>query len=86
MMNDDEARWREEFEAAGEVEVQRKVNSQYFRKTPEKGSFAQRWLDEKATARLSREIGLFSYAKRTYWAALVAVLVGILGIVVTWLH
>jgi hypothetical protein len=85
-MNDDEARWREELEATGEVEVQRKVNSQYFRDSPEKGSFAHRWLDEKATARLSREIWLFSYAKWTFWAALVAVLVGIGGIAVTWFH
>jgi hypothetical protein len=84
-MNDDEKRWLKEFESLGEAEVQSRTEQNYFT-VDAKRDFAHRWIKEKDKARISREIWLFRYAKWTFWAALVAVLVGIFGILVTLVH
>ena len=78
-----EVRWREEFEHDGEVTVRRRLAGGYY--TAEgKTDFGYRWLDERDKARFSREVWAARYARWTFWAALVAVAVGIAGLFMTW--
>jgi uncharacterized membrane protein len=48
--------------------------------------YVEGWLRRKERARELREQEFYSYTRRTFWAAVAAVLVGIIGIVVTLLH
>jgi hypothetical protein len=79
-----EAAWRTEFEADGE----RAVHDTIYRGSgiyPDpKRSFALRWLREKEVERERQEQKMHSYVRRTFWAAVAAVIVGIVGVLVTW--
>ncbi|MFZ2138337.1 MAG: hypothetical protein WAV78_15645 [Xanthobacteraceae bacterium] len=76
---EEEAKWRAEFEAAGETEI--RDGLKLIQHEP-KRQFAFRWLREQATARKRRETQLHWYARWTFWAAVAAVLVGIIGVIV----
>jgi hypothetical protein len=85
---EEEAKWRAEFEAAGETEI--RDGLKLMQHEP-KRQFAFRWLRGEAKARERRE--MHWYARWTFWAAIAAVLVGIIGVIVgiigvavTWLH
>jgi hypothetical protein len=47
--------------------------------------FAFRWVREKETQRARREFAAFSYVKWTFWAAIAAAAIGIIGIATTML-
>jgi hypothetical protein len=77
----DEAKWRAEFEQFGEESVRDSLHDGLF---PEpKRQFAYRWLEAEAQKRLRREERSFLYLKLTLAAAILGVIVGIVGIVVT---
>jgi hypothetical protein len=80
---DDEAKWRAEFERVGETRLRDGVTRGHMPFPEPKREFAFRWLLEKENAKTLREEELYGYAKWTFWAAVGAVLVGIIGILVT---
>lgn len=84
MADDDEAKWRTEFERFGESQVQESLRAGFF---PEpKRQFAFRWLGDRAREKSLRETQTFRYVRWTLWAAIVAAIIGIVGIVVTLVH
>ena len=80
------AKWRAEFEAAGETQFRDGVARGTIPFPEPKRQFAFRWLREQETAKALRELQLYRYAQWTFWAAVGAVLVGIIGVLVTVLH
>jgi nitrate reductase NapE component len=80
----DEAEWRAEFERIGEEQAYSLIHSGIIPES--KRQFGFRWLGEQAGARKRREAETFRYVKMTLWAAVGAVLVGIIGVAVTWFH
>ena len=84
-----EAEWRAEFERLGEVQVADTFNRGLIN-IEAKRQFAFRWLGERAQERTDRERQSFWYAKWTFYAAVAAVLVGVIGsiagVLVTLLH
>jgi hypothetical protein len=78
---DDEAKWRVEFEAAGETEIRDGLT---LMQHEPKRQFAFRWLREQENALRLREEQTHRYVRWTFWAAVAAVIVGIIGVVVTW--
>jgi hypothetical protein len=77
---EEEAKWRAEFEAAGETEIRDGLN---LMQDEPKRQFAFRWLREEAGARKLRDEQTHRYVRWTFWAALAAVIVGIIGVGVT---
>jgi hypothetical protein len=81
-MNEQEVEWRAEFERFGEEQVR---STLYLGQFPEsKAQFARRWLGDEALARRMREQKTYRYVRRTFFAALAAVIVGMVGIAVTY--
>jgi hypothetical protein len=76
-----EADWRREFERFGEDQTRSALENGLF---PEaKRQFAFRWLGDQAIERREREKQTLWYVRWTFVAALAAVLVGVVGIVVS---
>jgi hypothetical protein len=73
-----EAEWRAEFERIGESQVGSFINSGPM--SEEKRQFGFRWLGEQAHARKLREERNLWYARWTFFAAVAAVIVGLIGI------
>jgi hypothetical protein len=82
--SEQEAQWRKQFEAAGRDEVLFLCNEGIY-SGPLRG-FAFRWLKERDDAREGRGKDADWYTKWTFRAAVAAVIVGVVGIVVTWLQ
>jgi hypothetical protein len=77
-----EAAWRAEFEAVGERAVHDTI---YYGNYPApKRLLALHWLREKEVERERQEQKARTYVRWTFWAAVAAVVVGILGVLVTW--
>ena len=83
---EDEAKWRAEFEAVGETQLRDGVTRGAMPFPEPKRQFAFRWLREQENAKALRERKLHWYAQWTFWAAVGAVSVGIIGVLVTVLH
>jgi hypothetical protein len=83
---DDEVSWRDELEKTGQTQVRLNLLSKDAFYTPPKKYFVLKWLREKECARERREQKTFSYMRRTFQAAIAAVIVGIIGVVVTLLY
>ena len=83
-IDDWEAEWRAEFEKYGEQNTRDSLRGGFFQEA--KRQFAYRWLGERALERTKGEARTFRYIQYTFWAAVAAVIVGIVGIVVTLLH
>jgi hypothetical protein len=78
-----EAEWRAEFERIGETDVREGLKMM----SPEpKRQFAFRWLREQERAREIRDMRTFDYVRWTFWAAVGAVIIGVIGVAVTVLH
>jgi hypothetical protein len=77
----DEAEWRAEFERYGEDQTREALSLGQFPET--KRQLAFRWLGDQAIARRVREEQTYKYARWTFFVAVAAVVVGIVGIVVT---
>jgi hypothetical protein len=84
--SEEERAWRADFEANGE----RLTHDTLYRGAgiyPEpKRQFALRWLREKEAERNAYERSMFRYVRWTLWAAVAAVVVGVIAILVGWFH
>jgi hypothetical protein len=85
-MQDDEEGWIAEFEAAGESELRDRLYRGSGMHPEAKFHLAVRWLREQARARRLREEQMRRDVRRTLWAAVAAVLVGIVGVVIALLR
>jgi hypothetical protein len=83
---DDEVHWREEFAKTGVTQVRQNLSNGAIYNSQPKRIFALQWLRQQERAGELREQEIHSYTRRTYWAAVAAVIVGIIGIVATLLH
>jgi hypothetical protein len=81
-MPNEEEGWIAEFEAAGESELRDRLYRGSGMHPEAKYHLAVRWLREQARARRLREEQMYRDVRRTLWAAVAAVLVGIVGIAV----
>lgn len=86
-MTQQEATWKAEFEAIGESAIR---NDLQLRggvgvgiSDEPKRQYAFRWLRQKEKDREQREHSTHWYVKWTFWAAVGAVLIGIVGVTVT---
>jgi len=79
-MQDDEEGWIAEFEAAGESELRDRLYRGSGMHPEAKFHLAVRWLREQARARRLQEEQMRRDVRRTLWAAVAAVLVGLVGI------
>jgi hypothetical protein len=86
-LDQEEVEWSKEFEKIGETEIRNDLN---FRtgvnvgiNSESKRQYAFRWLREKEREREDRERSTHSYVQWTFWAAVAAVIVGIIGVAVT---
>ena len=78
--------WRDEFERLGELLVYDNVKQGAIYNDEAKRQAAIRWLADQARNRRDREKQSFWYARWTFFAAIAAVAVGLIGIAVTLLH
>jgi hypothetical protein len=85
-MQDDEEGWIAEFEAAGESELRDRLYRGSGMHPEAKFHLAVRWLREQARARRLREEQMRRDVRRTLWAAVDAMLVGIVGVVIALLR
>ena len=76
--------WRAEFEHAGIHEVQAHIDRNEYVSAQKLEAF--RWLKDIAKHREQRESSTYWYVKFTFWAAIAAVFVGIIGVAVTLVH
>jgi hypothetical protein len=82
----EEAQWRATFKAEGETAIRDAMN---FRSVPypePMRQFAFKWLREQEALRRHREDQMQHYVRWTLYAAIAAVIVGVIGVAVTWLH
>jgi hypothetical protein len=80
----DEATWRAEFERLGEESTWDSVRAGYFQEP--KRQFAYRWLANWALERQHRETLMIRYLQFTLLAAVVGVIVGVVGVLATLLQ
>jgi hypothetical protein len=85
-MSKQEAEWRAEFERLGEMLVYENVKQGAIYNDEAKRQAAIRWLADEARDRREREGRSFWYMQWTFFAAIAAVVVGMIGIAVTVLH
>ena len=81
-----EEEWRTEFERLGELLVYDSVKQGAIYNDERKRQAAFLWLSEQAKKRRERETQTFGYVRWTYYAAIAAVVVGVIGVAVTLLH
>jgi len=79
-----ETAWRTEFEADGERAVLDTICHGPGIYPDPKRLFALRWLREREVERARQEQKMRSYVRWTFWAAVVAVAAGVVGLLVTW--
>ena len=84
MRDEQEAQWRKEFETAGREAIYSVVYMRHGSFDEPKRQFAFRWLREKEKEAESQGAAAHWYAKWTFWAAVAAVVVGVIGVFVTW--
>jgi len=85
-MTEQEAEWRTEFERLGEEQVYDNVKQGAIYNNEVKRQAAFRWLGEQTSARRRREERTYQYVRWTFFAAVAAVVIGIVGVAVTLLH
>jgi hypothetical protein len=83
MLNEEEE-WIAEFEAVGESELRDRLYRGSGIHPEAKFHTAVRWLREQARARRLREERLHRYVWWTLCAAVLSVIVGVIGVAVTW--
>jgi hypothetical protein len=85
-----EAQWKAELEKIGETAVRQSISLNSGVGIGIGGEpmrqYAFRWLREKEQQRQERELSTNWYVKWTFYAAVAAVVMGILGVIVTLLH
>jgi hypothetical protein len=82
----EQANWRAEFQEAGESEVRQNFSNGAIYNSPPKRDFARQWLREQERARELRGRQIHAYTRHTFWAAVAAVIVGVIAVLATCLH
>ncbi len=82
-MSDQETQWRAEFEGLGEQQVYDNVKQGAIYNDEAKRQAAFRWLGDEARKRREREQNTYWYARWTFYAAIVAAAIGVVGMIVT---
>jgi len=77
---EDERAWRAEFETAGERQVHDTIYYGPGIYSDPKRLFAIRWFREKEVDRANKDRQMLCYVRWTFWAAVAAVIVGIIAI------
>jgi hypothetical protein len=85
-MSKQEIEWRAEFERLGEQQVYDNVKQGAIYNDERKRQAAFRWLGDNAAERRVREADTLWYSRWTFWAAIIGVMVGVVGVLVTVLH
>jgi hypothetical protein len=85
-VSDQIAAWRTELEDNGEAEVRQNLLNPAIYNSEPKRIFVAQWLREKERARRAQERQAYAYTRWTFWAAVVAAIVSVIGIVVTLVH
>jgi hypothetical protein len=81
---ENEAKWRAEFEKYGERAVHDTLYHGPGVFDEPKRLFTIRWLGEQEKDRNDQDRKTRCYVRWTFWAALAAVAVGVIGVAVTW--
>jgi hypothetical protein len=81
---EDEARWRAEFDKIGVHEVQAHLARNEY--VPAQRVTAFWWLKDRQEQQDRREEATYRYVRWTFYAALAAVIVGVVGVLVTLVH
>jgi hypothetical protein len=81
-----EAAWHAEFNRIGETQLRDALNSGVGIADEPKRQAAFRWLGDEAQARRLREEKTHHYVRWTFFAAIAAVIVGLIGVGLTFLH
>jgi len=81
-----EAAWRAEFKRIGEAQLRDALNSSSGFIDESKRQAAFRWLGDEAEAQRLREEQTHHYIRWTLVAAVAAVIVGLIGVGLTFLH
>ena len=81
-MKDQEKQWRAEFEKLGEQLVYENVRQGAIYNDERKRQAAFRWLSDQASERRKREGYTLWYVKWTFYAAIIAAVLGLIGIAV----
>ena len=82
----EQANWRAEFQAAGEGEVRQNFSNKAIYNSPPKLDFARQWQREQERSRELREKQMYDYTRHSLWAAMTAVIIGIIAVIATCLH
>jgi hypothetical protein len=83
---DEQAKWRVEFQEAGENEVRQNLLNGAIYNSPPKRDFARKWLRELERERELRDQQIHFYTRHTFSAAVAAVIVGVIAVLATCLH
>jgi hypothetical protein len=81
-----EVAWRAEFRRIGEKQLRDALNSGVGIAEEPKRQAAFRWLGDEAEERRLREEKTYHYVRWTFFAAIAAVIVGLIGVGLTFLH
>ena len=81
-MNEQEQQWRAEFKKLGETLVFENVRQGAIYNDERKRSAALRWLSDQASEHRRREADTIWYVKWTFYAAVIAAVLGLIGIAV----
>ena len=85
-MTAEETHWREEFARTGTAQVRQNLLNPAFYNSEPRRNFALKWLREQERAAELRDHRMYLCTQWTLWAAVAAVIVGILSIVARLLH
>ena len=85
-MSDEQADWRGHFEKIGETRVHQLLLKGAISANDPRRTFALEWLSKQEAARRHREQEAYSYTQWTFYAAVAAVIVGMIGVVATLIH
>ncbi len=85
-LSDGQANSRAQFENIGETQLYQLLSKGAISASDARHTPALEWLREQEVARRLREQKAYSYTQRTFWAAVAAVMVGMIGVVATLIH
>ena len=81
-----ETEWRIQFEQIGETAVREAAQNKAYAHSEPQRQCAFRWLSEQEKITKLREQQIYNYSRWTFWAAVTAVVIGIISVFVAWLH
>ena len=85
-MDQHEIEWRAEFDRLGEQQVYDNVKQGAIFNDERKRQAAFRWLQEQAAKHREREESTYWYVRWTFFAAIAAAIIGLIGAAISLLH